>query len=106
MKLIVYVGVLDPNVSDLESFRTLTLILKHELLFDILLESENEMKDYYYHFFKKRGILDYVSYILYLNEKESGISLSYLENRPKRIKTDRITCNNFRSILGKIAATI
>ena len=102
MNLIIFAPLSEPP-TELVVFRDLTLFADTFLHFNVLIDAPQDEKDLYYFWLKKHGCYDFVRAILRTDEKENGISLSSIENRPKRIKTDRITCNNLRVLLSKIA---
>lgn len=69
----------------------------------VLLESQREFIDIYFHYLKKKGYYDYVDEILPATTTEEGIRLESQLNYPKTIITDRITFVNIHNVLGQVA---
>lgn len=102
MNLIIIASLSEPPTESL-SFRYLTLSAHLNLTLDCLIETEQEMKDSYYHFMARKGLLDFVEQLIIPTEGESGIRLDTDSNLPKTIKTKSITCENYSNLLKQIA---
>ncbi|HBY69282.1 MAG TPA: hypothetical protein DEG69_16955 [Flavobacteriaceae bacterium] len=102
MNLIISAGLSEPPSESLP-FRYVTSVSKCDYKLDVLLESEQEMKDMYWGFLRKRGMLDYVQYIITPEEKENGIRVDFELNYPKTVVTQKITLENQQTILKHIA---
>ena len=84
-------------------FRDLTCAAKINLLLDVLVEVDQEMKDSYWYYMRRTGMLDYIEQMVTPEEKEDGIrantfNLSY----PKTILANSIRIDNQRKILAQI----
>ena len=88
--------------SDSLAFWHVTQSVKTDFKMDILLLSEQELKDLYWRFLVKRGIFDYIDYILTPEEKEEGIRLNDDYKIPPTIKVKSINFGNQRKILKMI----
>jgi hypothetical protein len=88
--------------SDSLAFWHVTQSVKTDLNMDILLLSDRELKDMYYFWLKKRGIFDYIDYILTPEEKEEGIRLDDDYRTPPTIKIKAITYINELKILKMV----
>ena len=102
MNLIISAGLSEPPTEALP-FRYVTSVSKCDYKLDILLESEQDMKDMYWDFLKKRGMLDYVQYIITPEEDENGIRVDFELNYPKTVVAKKITLENQLAILRHIA---
>tara|TARA_Y100001934_G_C12309017_1_gene753945 strand:+ start:735 stop:1064 length:330 start_codon:yes stop_codon:yes gene_type:complete len=83
-------------------FRHLTMVAKHDLSYNILLESEKESIDFYYDFLKKRGWYDYMDGIVTPEEKEEGVRLDTELKYPLTILTPHIRYENILNLMGQI----
>ena len=92
MNLIIPANLSEPP-SDGLMFRYLTLISKNNLKYSNLLETENYMKDIYYHYLKQRGLFDYIDDIISPPHRESGII----------IQVKLITWTNVNHIISNIS---
>jgi len=99
--LIVVAGLSEPPTEPL-SFREVTYFSKRYLTMDVLIETERAMKDLYYEYMKRKGLLDYTDQLVTPEEKEDGIRLDNEINYPKTIKLDFIRYDNIRKVLGQI----
>ncbi|MEK6879576.1 MAG: hypothetical protein AABY22_08215 [Nanoarchaeota archaeon] len=88
--------------SDSLAFWHVTQSVKTDFNMDILLLSEQMLKDLYWKFLLKRGIFDYIDYILTPEEKEDGIRLDDDYRIPPTIKIKGIKFENQRKILKMI----
>ena len=102
MNLIIQAGLSEPPTETLP-FRHLTSVSKCDYKLDVLIESEQEMKDLYYLFLLKRGMFDYIQEIITPEEKENGIRIDYELNYPKTVVANKITFDNQLNILKHIA---
>jgi len=73
MKLIIDARLSEPP-SEISVFRDITLYSKVFLKYDVLLECEQEMRDIYWYWLKKRGAFDFISDIIRHNE-EHGLTI-------------------------------
>lgn len=89
--------------SDSLAFRYVTLISKQNFNMDILLLTEQEMKDKYYKYLRLKGLFDYIDYILTKEEKqEYGLKLDNDTKNPPVIKLKAIVFENQIKILENI----
>jgi hypothetical protein len=102
MNLIIPASLSEPPTESLP-FRHLTSVSKCHYKLDVLIESEQEMKDLYYFFLLKRGMFDYVQDIVTPEERENGIRIDYELNYPKTVIVNKITFENQLNILKHIA---
>jgi len=61
------------------------------------------MKDMYWSFLNKRGMFDYIQYIITPEEKENGIRVDFELNYPKTVVAQKITLENQEELLKHIA---
>jgi hypothetical protein len=101
MNLIIEASLIDPPSESLY-VRYVTLVTKSELNLSNLIQVEQKVKDFYFHFMKEKGILDFVDQFITKEENEFGIRISPELNYPLTIKTQAITCENCINILGQI----
>ena len=83
-------------------FRHLTMEAKHNLSYDILLESEKESIDFYYDFLKKRGWYDYMDGIVTPEEREEGVRIDTELTYPLTILTPHIRYENVLNLMGQV----
>ena len=102
MNLIISAGLSEPPTESLP-FRHLTSVSKCDYKLDVLIESNQSMKDLYYVFLVKMGMFDYVQDIITPEEKENGIRIDYELNYPKTVVVNKITFENQLNILRHIA---
>lgn len=88
--------------SETLPFRTLTMFSHDYLEMDVLLHTTQDMKDRYYHWMRRIGAFDYISYILNEWEFEDGIRLDTLGIYPNTIVIKWIRIENQLNILGQI----
>jgi hypothetical protein len=101
MNLLIEANLVNPPTESL-ALRFLTLVAKTNLHADILLQVEQEVKDFYYHYMKTFGLMDYVDDLIEPN-KESGLILcSNVGDFKSYILTDKVTFRNVANLLGKI----
>ena len=102
MNLIILAGLSEPPTESLP-FRYLTSVSKCDYKLDVLIESEQFMKDSYWVFLRKTGMFDYIQDIITPEEKENGIRVDYELNYPKPVVTQKITLDNQEKLLKHIA---
>ena len=102
MNLIIHAGLSEPPTETLP-FRYVTSVSKCDYKLDVLLESEQEMKDMYWSFLNKRGMFDYIQDIVTPREKENGIRVDFEFNYPKTVVTQKIILENQEELLNHIA---
>jgi hypothetical protein len=102
MNLIVVADLSTDPPSEGLYFRFLTMIARKELSYDVVLESEQEMIDFYWKFLKKRGWFDFVDDIVVPEWKIEGVRVDTENNYPMTIKTKYIRCENTPSLIGQI----
>lgn len=88
--------------SSVTSFRDLTLFCKIKCEMDIILECDTEYKDIYFDFLHKRGALDFIEYIISIDEREPGIRLDTKNRIETTITVDRIVPENTQFLLFKL----
>lgn len=101
MNLIMVSELIEPP-SDSSMVRYLTMIVNTNLDADVLVETQKEMIDLYFHYMKRKGLMDYISDILPRPTFEDGIRLDTELNYPRTIQVEAITFNNIFNILGQI----
>lgn len=88
--------------TDYLAFFFLTQCVKTQLHMNILLLTEQEMKDLYFHYLREKGLFDYIDYILTPEEKEFGIRLDNNYDIPPTVKVDFIRLENQIKIFNTI----
>ena len=101
MNLIINAGLSEPPSESLY-FRHFTLIVKNNLNYDVLIESQKEMIDFYFNYLKKKGMMDYVDEIIIPEDRIEGVRIDRERNYPRTIIVNRITCENILFLLGKV----
>lgn len=101
MILIVVASLAEPPTEPL-SFREVTYFSKKHLTMDVLVETEKSMKDLYYEYLRRKGLLDYTDQLVTPEEREEGVRLDVELNYPKTIKLNYIRFDNVRGLLGQI----
>lgn len=61
--------------SETFAFRAVTFFSQKTLEVAVLILSDKELIDLYWKYLQQRGLLDYINYILSLDEKEEGIKI-------------------------------
>jgi hypothetical protein len=102
MNLIIRASLAEPPSESLY-FRYLTLVAQKNLNYFVLIESEKEMKDLYFNYFRNKGLMDYVDQIIVPEEKENGVRLDIINNRPETIVVKKIDCENVINLIGQIS---
>lgn len=100
--VIINASLCEPPKSDLLMFRYLTQVIKDKFNYSVLLETEKEMVDLYFHFLTKRGLFDYISDILPKVTKEQGIRIDYEFITYPTIKVKSINWGNVNNLLFNI----
>jgi hypothetical protein len=83
-------------------FRFITMSVKKDLGFSVVIESNKEEIDFYYNFLKKKGWFDFVDDFVLPEWREEGIRLDTRMDYPLTIKTKYIRCENTPLLLGQI----
>tara|TARA_R100001244_G_scaffold42908_1_gene38647 strand:- start:56 stop:385 length:330 start_codon:yes stop_codon:yes gene_type:complete len=83
-------------------FRYLTMLTSIDLGMDVLVESRNQQKDYYFNLLRSKGLYDYVEEIVTPEEKEEGIRLDTEMNFPLSVTTEKISANNVIDLILQI----
>jgi len=83
-------------------FRLLTMIAQKDLSYDVALEADRELIDFYYHFLKKRGWYDFVDGLVTPEENEEGVRIDTSLSYPRTILTKHIRCENTTNLLGQL----
>lgn len=82
-------------------FRHVTMMAK-DLGYDVALEAEKDMVDFYYHFLRKRGWFDFVDDFVLPESREEGVRIDTELNYPMTIQTKYIRNENTLSIIGQL----
>lgn len=91
MNLILIAELSEPPTDSL-MFRYFTQVVKCQN-FDVIIESEKDMIDLYFHYLKRKGMFDYIDDILPRPCRESGLKVDKIKS---------ITFENIFSLLGQI----
>jgi len=83
-------------------FRYITMIAKHDLNYDILLEAQKEDIDYYFKLLKEKGWFDFVDDFVQPEWREDGVRIDKELNYSRTIQVDSIKCENTLNILGQL----
>ncbi len=102
MTLIVVADIVNPPTEALP-FRDVTGMAKFDFLMDVLLESEQDLKDIYWKFMRPRGMFDYIDDIVTPREKEKGLRLDVERNHPKTMVAKSVTVYNERLLISKLS---
>ena len=89
-------------MSDNLAIRYVTSFSKCDLEMYNLIEIEQEMKDSYYKYMKKLGLMDYISAYITPEENENGIRLDLELNYAKTIKAKSINFSNTNKIINEL----
>ena len=87
-------------------FRYLTMLTSTNLGLDILVESQQQQRDYYFNLLRKKGLYDYVMEIVTPEEREEGIRLDTERNFPLTITAENISCVNVMSLILQIQSLV
>ena len=102
MNLIISANLSTDPPSEGLYFRLLTMIAQKDLNYDIALEADKELIDFYYHFLKKRGWYDFVDGLVTPEENEEGVRIDTSLSYPRTILTRHIRYENTTSLLGQL----
>lgn len=102
MNLIVVADIVNPPTEVLP-FRDVTGAAKVSFMMDVLLESDQELKDIYWNFMRPRGMFDYFADIITPRENESGVRIDSAQNQPRTFVAKSITVNNERQLITRLA---
>jgi hypothetical protein len=102
MNLIINANLSSDPPSEGLYFRFLTMVSQKDLDYCVVLESEKNMIDKYYHFLKKRGWFDYVNDIIVPEWREEGVRLDTELSYPLTVKAEYIRCENTPLLLGQL----
>ena len=102
MNLIISANLSTDPPSEGLYFRLLTMIAQKDLNYDIALEADRELIDFYYHFLKKRGWYDFVDGLVTPEENEEGVRIDTSLSYPRTILTRHIRCENTTNLLGQL----
>ena len=84
------------------ALRTVTMISAYDLHLDIVFQTTQEMKDFYYKWMKPKGLMDYVKDILNEREFERGIHLDTVGKYPMTVVVKYVRYENQLLVLGEI----
>ena len=99
--LIISDHLVEPPTDSL-AFRTVTMMAHDNLNMDVLLHTTQEMKDQYYKFLQRRGLTDFIKYLLVEEENEDGIRVDVYNNYPRTIVINSIRFENQLNLFGQI----
>ena len=102
MNLIISANLSTDPPSEGLYFRLLTMIAQKDLSYDVALEADKELIDFYYLFLKKRGWYDFVDGIITPEENEEGVRIDTSLSYPRTILTKHIRCENTTNLLGQL----
>ena len=102
MNLIIVSTLLDTPPSDNLAIRYVTMEASSGLNLPVLIEVEQDMKDLYYSYMKKLGLMDFVDQYVTPEESEEGIRIDTELKYPMTIRAKNIRFDNTLSILGQI----
>ena len=102
MNLIISASLSTDPPSEGLYFRLLTMIAQKDLSYDVALEADRELIDFYYHFLKKRGWYDFVDGLVTPEENEEGVRIDTSLSYPRTILTKHIRCENTTNLLGQL----
>ena len=84
-------------------FRYLTLVARKNLDYNVLIESERELKDLYFKFLREKGAMDFENEIIAPEDREDGVRIDISNNYSKTIIVGRIDCSNVINLIGQIS---
>lgn len=92
-------GLLTEPPSQVTVFRDVTLYAHTFCKMDILVESEADARDIYYHWLKSTGAFDFIEDIVEY-ETEDGVSIRYMfSDRPASLKLKSLGYHNYNKVL-------
>jgi len=101
MNLIIEASLIEPP-SEALYVRYLTLVTRTELHLSTLIQVEQDVKDFYYHYMRQKCILDFIDQFVTPEENEFGIRLSPVLEYPLTIHLKSIKGENCINVLGQI----
>ena len=102
MNLIIVAGLTEPPTETLP-FRDVTGTSWRDYRLDVLIESQQNMKDLYWYFMRRMGMFDYIEDIVTPREREEGIRLDYELNYPRTVVVKSISLDTQKNLLKRIA---
>lgn len=105
MNLIVSASLSEPPTEPL-CFRHITYLAHKHLHLDCLLEVEQQLKDAYYKFLLKQGLMEDIDDIITPEEHFTGVRLTDVDGLPPIICVNSITNENYREIVALINAAV
>ena len=102
MNLIISASLSTDPPSEGLYFRLLTMIAQKDLNYDVALEADKELIDFYYHFLKKRGWYDFVNGLVTPEENEEGVRIDTSLSYPRTVLAKHIRCENTTNILSQL----
>jgi hypothetical protein len=101
MNLVIVAPLVEPPTEPLY-FRYVTLVSDSELDMDVLLEVEQAMKDAYYRYMCRQGLMDYVQAFVTPIENEPGVRLDTQLNFPLTVRVNAIRSENVVKVIGQV----
>jgi len=105
MNLIVQASLTEPP-TDFLSLRIITQVAVQSLHLDCLIESEQDMKDLYFHYLVKKGLMDFISDIITPDDHIEGLRLANEPVDAPVIKVKAVYPNNSLYVLGQVQKII
>jgi len=105
MNLLIDASLSEPPTESLY-FRYVTLVASENLNLNCLIEAEQTMKDLYYKYLLKQGLMDYIEAIVTPIEHVTGLRLGPTVNKAPAIKLKSIQSNSVIYLLGMIKGNI
>lgn len=85
------------------AFRNITMISHENMNMSVLVHTTQEMKDAYYKWLLRKGLMDFVDYLLSETEWEDGVRIDIINGiYPRCIVVKYIRLENQLNILGRI----
>tara|TARA_R100000664_G_C2718067_1_gene112442 strand:- start:530 stop:796 length:267 start_codon:yes stop_codon:yes gene_type:complete len=78
------------------------MVTSMNLGLDVLVESQQQQRDYYFNLLKRKGLYDYVMEIVTPEEREEGIRLDTEMNFPLSVIAEKISVDNVMSLIVQI----
>jgi hypothetical protein len=98
MNLIVNAS-LSENPTEKLFFRHVIAVAHCDLSYSCLIETEQEIKDLYYQFLLRQGLMDFVEAIVIPSEKEKGLRLDSKSNEKPTLQVNAIRADNYINII-------
>ena len=83
-------------------FRYITMEAKKTLNYNVLIEVEKEMEDFYYNFLRRKGWFDFVEDFVQPEWDVRGVRIDNELHYPMTIQVPYIRCENTPDLLGQI----